>query len=384
MQCPNCFAQLPEGAVSCNYCGSQFYNQMQYTPDYANQQINNPGAYPAYSNYPDSNNMNQYQQGNMPQQPYDYNNYSYNGAAPTGDTTQGGKKKPNTVLLISIISFAIVAFILGIALIIKGGKDKDSKTTEATTTEATTTEEPTTTEATTEATTTEATTTEATTTEEPTTEATVEIDGYKGKYIFSDYVMDGELVSVYDVAQGTGTNLDIYMMIYGNTCLLIAPESGKAYCDFSIVDGVVTIDDGVEPITGTYDEENHTITVVYNETTMIYTREEWDGTTYDMVGDYSLLEAVYGDEVYDLETLREKMGDPNYDITLKVYGALCTLTAFENNSLSVGTSYMEAIGTDLYFEDSQSAIMGKYDPDTKTITMYTNGVDLVFELDEAQ
>ncbi len=388
MQCPNCFAQLPEGSTYCSYCGSQFYNQMQYTPD-ASYQYNQ-----AYPNYQD---VNQYNPGEpapsynaIPGQEmgygYDSNAYNqqpiaYQPVSPSGNAPSGEKKGPNKPLLIAIISFAVVAFILGIALIIKGGKDKDDKktteaTTEITTTEATTTEAPTTTEAT---------TTEATTTEEPTTEATTEAvvvtDGYNGKYVFTHYVEGDELIPVTDVAASTGADLDMYIIAYDNTCLLMAPSKGKVYCDFSIVDGVVSMDDGVEVVNGTYNEEDQTLTMVYDDTTMLYTLEPWDGTTYDMVGDYTLAYATYGTEVYDLETLREKMGDPEYSMTMKVYGVICTLTSFENGSISVASTYMEAMGTNLFFEDGEGTLMGQYDPDAKTITMYTNGVDLTFELD---
>ncbi len=374
MQCPNCFAQLPEGSTYCSYCGSQFYNQVQYTPDANNDlyQYNQP--YPNYQNYQD---MNQYNQG---AQAPGYNPMGYQ-PLPSTNTSGNGKKGPNKTLLIAIISFAVVAFILGIALIIKGGKDKDDKkTTEATTTEATTTEEPTTTEATTEAT-----TTEATTTEEPTTEATTEAvvvsDGYNGNYVFTHYVQDGELLPVSEVASVTGENLDMSIIVYDNTCLLTAPNKGNVYCDFAIENGVVSIDDGMEIVTGTYNEEDQTMTIEYNGTTMLYTLEPWDGTTYDMAGDYTLAYATYGTEVYDLEQLREKMGDPEYSMTLKVYGVICTLTSFENGSVNIASTYMETMGTLIFFEDGDGTLIGKYDPDAETITMYTTGVDLTFELD---
>ncbi len=394
MQCPNCFAQLPEDAISCEYCGSQFYNQMQYTPDANNASYQYNQAYP---NYQDMNQYNQdgqaqgYNHNVAPQAGFGYDNYVYNQqpmtyqpTTPTGSTSNGGKKGPNKVLLVSIISFSIVAFILGIALIIKGGKDKDSKKTTESTTEMTTTQTTTTEATTTEKPTTEATTTEATTTQEPTTEAVVVTDGYNGKYVFTHYVQDDELIPVSDVAASTGADLDMCMIIYDNTCLLMAPSAGKVYCDFTIENGVVSMDDGVEVVNGTYNEEDQTIIMEYNDTTMLYALEPWDGTTYDMVGDYTLAYATYGTEVYDLETLREKMGDPEYSMTMTVYGVICTLTSFENGSINVASTYMESMGTTLFFEDGEGTLIGHYDPDAKTITMYTNGVDLTFELDGQQ
>ena len=347
---------------------------MQYTPDANNASYQYNQAYPNYQNYQD---MNQYNQG---AQAPGYNPMAYQ-PTPSANSTGGGKKGPNKTLLIAIISFAVVAFILGIALIIKGGKDKDDKKTTEATTEATTTEAPTTTEATTEATTTEATTTEEPTTE-ATTEAVVVTDGYNGNYVFTHYVQDdGELLPVSEVAATTGEDLDMSIIVCDNTCLLVAPNKGKVYCDFSIENGVVSMDDGMEVVTGTYNEEDQTMTIAYNDTTMLYTLEPWDGTTYDMAGDYTLAYATYGTEVYDLEQLREKMGDPEYSMTLKVYGVLCTLTAFENGSINVASTYMETMGTLIFFDDGDGTLIGQYDPDAKTITMYTKGVDLTFELD---
>lgn len=437
MQCPNCFAQLPEGSASCGYCGCQLYSEMQYTPDYSNQQsYYNQGVNQEYPNYPGSGDMNQYNQYDNQAQPQnpnqyvsqgqdynqynqydnqaqtpDYNQYNqnvipqpgyenynmynqqatpYQAAAAAPQPTKSGNGKSNKIIIISVIAVAIIAIIIGLVLILGGDKDKDKKSGSGKTTEATTTEEPTTEATTTEATTTEATTTEATTTEEPTTEATTEAvvtsDGYNGKYVFTHYDEDGVLIPASEVADYTGSNLDMYLMVYDNTCLLLsATEEGKkVYCDITIQDGVVTLDDGQELVNGTYNEEEQTIRIMYNNSTMVYTLDPGDGTTYDMVGDYSLAYSTYGTEIYTLEQMRETMGDSTYDMTLKVYGVICTLTAFENGSINIASTSLEAIGTDLYFKDGEGAIMGKYNPDDQTITMYTSGVDLVFELDTAQ
>ena len=101
-------------------------------------------------------------------------------------------------------------------------------------------------------------------------------------------------------------------------------------------------------------------------------------------GHMALAYGMYGNETYTLESMRETMEDPSYDMTLKVYGVLCTLTSFENGSIKVGSTYLQAVGTDLYFEDGSGAIMGEYNPENQTITMFTSGLDLVFELDTAQ
>ncbi len=464
MQCPYCFAQLPDGSQACGYCGGQLYNEMQYSTNYPNGQDNyNQNANPEYPNYPGSADMNQYNQYDNQAQPQDYNQYNnqaqpqdynqynnqaqpqdynqYNNQAQPQDYNQynkqaqpqdynqynqntypqqaygydnnaynqqaipyqaattapkpakSGSGKSNKAIIISVIAVAVIAIIIGLVLIIGGGKNKDKDkdkdpvtTTEATTTEATTTEEPTTEATTTEATTTEEPTTEATTTEEPTTETPVTTGNYNGKYVFTHYDQNGELVPVGDVENTTGSHLDSTMMIYNNTCLLLSDMENvsKVYCDITIQDGVVSLDDGSEIVSGTYNQEEQTIRITYNDTTMVYTLDPGDGSTYDMAGDYSLAYGMYGNETYTLESMRETMEDPSYDMTLKVYGVLCTLTSFENGSIKVGSTYLQAVGTDLYFEDGSGAIMGEYNPENQTITMFTSGLDLVFELDTAQ
>lgn len=450
MQCPNCFAQLPEGSVACGYCGTQLNNQMPYTPDMSNQQgyynqapsqdypnfpggdnmnmYNQPGqdynqnmqynqydqgmqsqdynqypnmASPGYNQYDNQANTPAYDQGMTPQAAYGYDNTYNQQAAPYqtaatipnsgnsgGGKTGGGKNK---ILIISVVAVAAIALIIGLVLILGGGKDKDKDSKK-------TTEEPTTTEATTEATTTEATTTEATTTEEPTTEATTTeeptteattesvastLSGYNGKYVLSHFDQDGVTATVEEVAEYSDTSLEMSLVIYNNTCLLDATgmdNGGKYYCDITIEDGAVTLDDGYEVIEGTYDEEKQQISMLYNGTNMIYTLDPGDGTTYDMVGDYVLSYGIADGTEYSLEELREMMGDPEFDMTLKVYGILCTLTSFEDGTISVASTTMEAVGTDLYFQDGDGALMGTYDPDNQTISIFTGGVDLIFEL----
>ena len=78
------------------------------------------------------------------------------------------------------------------------------------------------------------------------------------------------------------------------------------------------------------------------------------------------------------------MNDPEYDMKLKVYGVLCTLTTFENGNINIASTTMETIGTDIYMGDSTGALIGQYNPDNQTITIFTNGVDLVFELGAPQ
>lgn len=426
MQCPNCFAQLPEGSVACGYCGTQLYNEMQYSADTNNQQgyyNQMPGQeYPSYPNTGDMNQYNQYNQ--MPgynqydqnaqvpgynqydqnpqgagynQAAYGYDNNTYNqqpyqAAAPAAQPASGGNGKSNKALIISIIAVAVVALIIGLILILGGDKDKDKDsnttteatttteepTTEATTTEATTTEEPTT-----EATTTEATTTEATTTEEPTTEAvTSTLSGYNGKYVLSHFEENGSMVPVEEVSDTTGIALDMNIMVYNDTCLLDSSgmeDGGKAYCDITIDEsGAVELDDGHTIMDGIYDKEAQTISLKYNGTNMIFTLDPGDGSTYDMAGDYTLSCGISQGTEYSLEELREMMGDSTYNMTLKVYGVICTLTSFEGGSINIASTTLETVGTDLYFQDGTGGLMGKYNPDDETITIYTTGVDLVF------
>ncbi len=428
MQCPNCFAQLPDGSASCGYCGSQLYNEMQYNPDYSNQQgyynQNNTPEYPTYPGYDnmnqpnqynqgaqqpvmnqynqnpqgmDYNQYNQYNQGATPDMPYGYDSNMYNQQTPyqaAANSPQAPKTgKSNKALIITIVAVAAVALIVGLVLIIGGGKkDKDKeKTTEVTTeepttTEATTTEEPTTTEATTtEATTTEEPTTTEATTEEPTTEATTSttLTGYNGKYVLTHFDDNGELVEASVVEESTGKSLEMYIMLYNDTCLLDASGmdgGAKAYCDFTIDGNAITIDDGYDVVEGTYDEETQTLHVTYDQTNMIFTLDPGDGQTYDMAGDYTLSYGISGGTEYTLEELREMMDDSTYNMTLKVYGVICTLTAFEDGSINIASTTLETVGTDLYFMDGTGALMGEYDPDTQTITIFTTGVDLIFEL----
>lgn len=49
MFCPNCGAQLIDGSVSCNYCGSSFHNQQGTpAPGYDNNNYGNPGYNQGY------------------------------------------------------------------------------------------------------------------------------------------------------------------------------------------------------------------------------------------------------------------------------------------------------------------------------------------------
>ena len=57
---------------------------------------------------------------------------------------------------------------------------------------------------------------------------------------------------------------------------------------------------------------------------------------------------------------------------------------FENGNINIASTTMETIGTDIYMGDSTGALIGQYNPDNQTITIFTNGVDLVFELGAPQ
>ena len=271
MQCPNCYAQLPDNQPSCGFCGTVIYNQMQYTTDANNPAFQYNQPYPNYPNYQD---MNQYNQQAMSYQPTTISN--------------GGKKGPNKPLLIGIISFAIVALILGIALIVKGGKDKDdddktteATTTEITTTEATTTEAPTTAEATTteaptttEATTTEATTTEDTTTEDTTTDATATLHG---TYELTSTTSMGQSFTVEEMEAMSGETYAMTLTINSGFCLVDASEMGAGQGLATITlfdDNTLELDDGVETITGTYDPETDTITLTMDGVDMIFEKVE--------------------------------------------------------------------------------------------------------------
>ncbi len=255
MQCPNCFAQLPDNQPSCGFCGTVIYNQMQYTTDANNPAFQYNQPYPNYPNYQD---MNQYNQQAMSYQPTTISN--------------GGKKGPNKPLLIGIISFAIVALILGIALLIKGGKDKDDddKTTEATTTEITTTET-TTTEA---PTTTEATTTEATTTEDTTTDATATLHG---TYELTSTASMGQSFTVEEMEAMSGETYAMTLTINSGFCLVDASEMGAGQGLATITlfnDNTLELADGVETISGTYDPETDTITLTMDGVDMIFEKVE--------------------------------------------------------------------------------------------------------------
>lgn len=346
MICPNCNSQLPDGAQFCNHCGESFFNvtQPQNIGGFA------PASQPAYNSQP-------------PQPP-----------------------KNNTGLIIGIIVGVLALIVTIVAIVLLKKEDsKDSKDKDNNQATESNIDDPTTTPTTTEA---EPATTES---EPATTEADVNTYEYDGTYYFASSIVDGETYSKEELEEASGEDFYMTMVIDGDTCTLNAPamDINNSTCNIEIDGTSVTLNNGSENLYGTYDPYDHSISVTSEGIDLIFVHSDYlsdiptnnnsgsnnyDEANYD--GTYSLDRCTMDGMTYSKEELEEAAGE-TFDMYLIVNGDTCTLDA-EAMGIDKASCLIEFDGTTVTLVDGAETIVGTYDPAEESISITSQGVEMIF------
>lgn len=95
-------------------------------------------------------------------------------------------------------------------------------------------------------------------------------------------------------------------------------------------------------------------------------------------GDYEMTKMTYNGIIADVEQL-ENMSGMNVSASIKVEGKKAFLDMDYNGEKESGWAEVTFDGTAVTFVDDNGTVYATYDEERKTITMKTEGADLIFE-----
>ena len=102
------------------------------------------------------------------------------------------------------------------------------------------------------------------------------ISTYDGTYVLESFTALGLTYSREEMEAMTGESFDMKLIIAGDTCTLDANSMGydMTSCDITIDGNDITLDDGIDVITGFYDEQEESITLYSSGVDMKFVKQK--------------------------------------------------------------------------------------------------------------